>query len=112
MKDELILADTEFKDTCVCICGQRFNYDNIDTLVKDFEELQEHRKIEDELHIDFITRKCFFKTSSNQIIKVNVIGLDFRNGIIVVETEQKQNIFALKQEDYGKTWAKTREELE
>ena len=103
------------KETCVCICGQSFDYDNIDDLVKDFQDLQEYRKIEDELGINLIT---LFKALKDGIfIKGDESVIDIRDDRLYLSYIPEKwfiehydlGTFSFK--DYGKTWALTKEEL-
>ena len=91
---------------------------------QDLDQLEKHRKIEEEIGIDFITlfkalKNGFYHIDKNKHIyttkptKGNGGSMNFYTClecIIAEDTYGDQYIYSLK--DYGKVWALTKEELD
>ena len=89
-----------------------------ETIEKDLEELEEHRKIEEESGIDLtliqrLKREAWIIREDGVIFEVIGINSNADNALILYnEDNQEMYTSDLYLYDYGKTWALTKEELE
>ena len=87
-----------------------------DKLEKDLEVLEEYRKIEEEIGIDFITLSKILKQRfvyDNEQVKIELLGLHIKSGELYLYgfVENTTQAVYLRLKDYGKTWALDKEEF-
>ena len=87
-----------------------------DKLEKDLEVLEEYRKIEEEISIDFITLSKILKQRfvyDNNQVKIELLGLHIKSGELYLYgfVEDTTQAVYLRLKDYGKTWALDKEEF-
>ena len=88
-----------------------------ETIEKDLDQLEEYKKIGEELGIDLITlfkalKQMFVFHKEN--VKIELLGLHIKSNELYLFGFVKDTVHAvyLSLKDYGKTWALTKEELE
>ena len=87
-----------------------------DKLEKDLEVLEEYRKIEEEISIDFITLSKILKQRfvyDNNQVKIELLGLHIKSGELYLYgfVEDTTQAVYLRLKDYGKTWVLDKEEF-
>ena len=85
-------------------------------LEKDLEVLEEYKKIEDEIGIDFITLSKILKQRfvyDNDQVKIELLGLHIKSDELYLYgfVEDTTQAVYLRLKDYGKTWALDKEEF-
>ena len=85
-------------------------------LEKDLEVLEEYRKIEEEIDIDFITLSKILKQRfvyDNDQVKIELLGLHIKSDELYLYgfVEDTMQAVYLRLKDYGKTWALDKEEF-
>ena len=85
-------------------------------LEKDLEVLEEYRKIEEEIGIDFITLSKILKQRfvyDNDQVKIELLGLHIKSDELYLYgfVEDTMHAVYLRLKDYGKTWALDKEEF-
>ena len=96
----------------------RNNYcDMLENVIKkDLYQLEEYRKIEDELELDLITLfkvlKQRFVYDKDQV-KIELLGLHIKSDELYLYgfVENTMHAVYLRLKDYGKTWTMTKEEF-
>ena len=88
----------------------------VDTIEKDLEILEEYRKIEEEISIDFITLSKILKQKfvyDNDLVKIELLGLHIKSDELYLYgfVEDTMHAVYLRLKDYGKTWTITKEKL-
>lgn len=83
---------------------------------KDLEVLEEYKKIEDEIGIDFITLSKILKQRfvyDNDQVKIELLGLHIKSDELYLYgfVEDTTQAVYLRLKDYGKTWALDKEEF-
>ena len=96
----------------------RNNYcDMLENVIKkDLDLLEEYRKIEEEIGIDFITLSKILKQRfvyDNDQVKIELLGLHIKSDELCLYGFVKDTMHAvyLRLKDYGKTWALNKEEF-
>ena len=113
MTSEEALSDLSF----LAIGDENHTIKCKETIEKDLDQLEEYRKIEEELGIDLIT---LFKALIQMFVfhkenvKIELIGLHIKSNELYMFGFVEDTVHAvyLSLKDYGKTWALTKEELE
>ena len=82
----------------------------------DLEVLEEYKKIEDEIGIDFITLSKILKQRfvyDNDQVKIELLGLHIKSDELYLYgfVEDTTQAVYLRLKDYGKTWALDKEEF-
>ena len=85
-------------------------------LEKDLEVLEEYRKIEEEISINFITLSKILKQRfvyDNDQVKIELLGLHIKSDELYLYgfVEDTTQAVYLRLKDYGKTWALDKEEF-
>ena len=88
----------------------------VDTIEKDLEILEEYRKIEEEIGIDFITLSKILKQRfvyDNDLVKIELLGLHIKSDELYLYgfVEDTTHAVYLSLKEYGKTWVLTKEKL-
>ena len=83
---------------------------------KDLEVLEDYKKIEDEIGIDFITLSKILKQRfvyDNDQVKIELLGLHIKSDELYLYgfVEDTMQAVYLRLKDYGKTWALDKEEF-
>ena len=83
---------------------------------KDLDLLEEYRKIEKEIGIDFITLSKILKQRfvyDNDQVKIELLGLHIKSDELYLYgfVENTTHAVYLRLKDYGKTWTITKEKL-
>ena len=86
------------------------------TIEKDLDRLEEYRKIEEEIGIDFITLSKILKQRfvyDNDQVKIELLGLHIKSDELYLYgfVEDTMQAVYLRLKDYGKTWTITKEKL-
>ena len=86
------------------------------TIEKDLDRLEEYRKIEEEIGIDFITLSKILKQRfvyDNDQVKIELLGLHIKSDELYLYgfVEDTTHAVYLRLKDYGKTWALDKEEF-
>ena len=96
----------------------RNNYcDMLENVIKkDLDQLEEYRKIEEEIGIDFITLSKILKQRfvyDNDQVKIELLGLHIKSDELYLYgfVEDTMHAVYLRLKDYGKTWTMTKEEF-
>ena len=96
----------------------RNNYcDMLENVIKkDLDLLEEYRKIEEEIGIDFITLSKILKQRfvyDNDQVKIELLGLHIKSDELYLYgfVEDTMQAVYLRLKDYGKTWALNKEEF-
>ena len=96
----------------------RNNYcDMLENVIKkDLDQLEEYRKIEEEIGIDFITLSKILKQRfvyDNDQVKIELLGLHIKSDELYLYgfVEDTMHAVYLRLKDYGKTWALDKEEF-
>lgn len=96
----------------------RNNYcDMLENVIeKDLDRLEEYRKIEEEIGIDFITLSKILKQRfvyDNDQVKIELLGLHIKSDELYLYgfVEDTTQAVYLRLKDYGKTWALDKEEF-
>ena len=96
----------------------RNNYcDMLENVIKkDLDQLEEYRKIEEEISIDFITLSKILKQRfvyDKDQVKVELLGLHIKSDELYLYgfVEDTMHAVYLRLKDYGKTWALDKEKL-
>ena len=92
------------------------NKEQFDIISKDLDLLEEYRKIEKEIGIDFITLSKILKQRfvyDNNQVKIEVLGLHIKSDELYLYgfVEDTTHAVYLRLKDYGKTWTITKEKL-
>ena len=87
-----------------------------DIVEKDLDLLEEYRKIEKEIGIDFITLSKILKQRfvyDNDQVKIELLGLHIKSDELCLYgfVEDTTQAVYLKLKDYSKTWTITKEKL-
>ena len=111
MLDDLKNYESYFADG-----GYYDNKEQFDIISKDLDLLEEYRKIEKEIGIDFITLSKILKQRfvyDNDQVKIELLGLHIKSDELCLYGFVKDTTQAvyLKLKDYGKTWTMTKEEF-
>lgn len=83
---------------------------------KDLDQLEEYRKIEEEIGIDFIALSKILKQRfvyDNDQVKIELLGLHIKSDELYLYgfVEDTMHAVYLRLKDYGKTWTMTKEEF-
>lgn len=83
---------------------------------KDLDLLEEYRKIEEEIGIDFITLSKILKQRfvyDNGQVKIELLGLHIKSNELYLYgfVEETMHAVYLRLKDYDKTWTITKEKL-
>ena len=96
----------------------RNNYcDMLENVIKkDLYQLEEYRKIEEEISIDFITLSKILKQRfvyDKDQVKIALLGLHIKSDELYLYgfVEDTMQAVYLRLKDYGKTWTMTKEEF-
>ena len=96
----------------------RNNYcDMLENVIKkDLDQLEEYRKIEEEIGIDFIALSKILKQRfvyDNDLVKIELLGLHIKSDELYLYgfVEDTMHAVYLRLKDYGKTWIITKEKL-
>lgn len=96
----------------------RNNYcDMLENVIKkDLDLLEEYKKIEEEIGIDFITLSKILKQRfvyDNDQVKIELLGLHIKSDELYLYgfVEDTMQAVYLRLKDYGKTWALDKEEF-
>ena len=87
-----------------------------DKLEKDLEVLEEYRKIEEEIGVDFSTLSKILKQRfvyDNNQVKIELLGLHIKSDELYLYgfVEDTMQAVYLRLKDYGKTWVLDKEEF-
>lgn len=113
---EKMLVDLIFYESYFADCGYYDNQEQFDIVKKDLDLLEEYRKIEEEISIDFITLSKILKQRfvyDNDQVKIELLGLHIKSGELYLYgfVEDTTQAVYLRLKDYGKTWALDKEEF-
>ena len=96
----------------------RNNYcDMLENVIKkDLDQLEEYRKIEEEIGIDFIALSKILKQRfvyDKDQVKIELLGLHIKSDELYLYgfVEDTMHAVYLRLKDYGKTWTMTKEEF-
>ena len=96
----------------------RNNYcDMLENVIKkDLDRLEDYRKIEEEIGVDFITLSKILKQRfvyDNDQVKIELLGLHIKSDELYLYgfVEDTTQAVYLRLKDYGKTWALDKEEF-
>ena len=96
----------------------RNNYcDMLENVIKkDLDQLEEYRKIEEEIGIDFITLSKILKQRfvyDNDLVKIELLGLHIKSDELYLYgfVEDTMHAVYLRFKDYGISWALDKEEF-
>ena len=111
MLDDLKNYESYFADG-----GYYDNKEQFDIISKDLDRLEEYRKIEEEISVDFITLSKILKQRfvyDNGQVKIEVLGLHIKSDELYLYgfVEETMHAVYLRLKDYGKTWTITKEKL-
>ena len=111
MLDDLKNYESYFADG-----GYYDNKEQFDIISKDLDLLEEYRKIEKEIGIDFITLSKILKQRfvyDNDQVKIELLGLHIKSDELCLYgfVEDTTQAVYLRLKDYGKTWTITKEKL-
>ena len=111
MLDDLKNYESYFADG-----GYYDNKEQFDIISKDLDLLEEYRKIEKEIGIDFITLSKILKQRfvyDNDQVKIELLGLYIKSDELCLYgfVEDTTQAVYLRLKDYGKTWTMTKEEF-
>ena len=111
MLDDLKNYESYFADG-----GYYDNKEQFDIISKDLDLLEEYRKIEKEIGIDFITLSKILKQRfvyDNDQVKIEVLGLHIKSNELYLYgfVEDTMHAVYLRLKDYRKTWALDKEEF-
>ena len=95
---------------------QEVKKQKFEIIEKDLDRLEEYRKIEEEIGIDFITLSKILKQRfvyDNDQIKIELLGLHIKSGELYLYgfVEETMHAVYLRLKDYGKTWALDKEKF-
>ena len=96
--------------------NQDIKKQKFDIVEKDLDLLEEYRKLEEEIGVDFITLSKILKQrfvyDSGQV-KIEVLGLHIKSDELYLYgfIEDTTHAVYLRLKDYGKTWTMTKEKL-
>ena len=83
---------------------------------KDLDILEEYRKLEEEIGVDFITLSKILKQRfvyDNNQVKIELLGLHIKSDELYLYgfVEETMHAVYLRLKDYGKSWTITKEKL-
>ena len=92
------------------------NKEQFDIISKDLDRLEEYRKIEEEIGIDFITLSKILKQRfiyDNDQVKIELLGLHIKSDELYLYgfVEETMHAVYLRLKDYGNSWALDKEEF-
>ena len=113
---EKMLVDLIFYESYFADGGYYDNKDQFDIVKKDLDLLEEYRKIEEEIGVDFITLSKILKQRfvyDNDQVKIELLGLHIKSDELYLYgfVEETMHAVYLRLKDYGKTWTMTKEEF-
>lgn len=96
--------------------NQDIKKQKFDVVEKDLDRLEEYRKIEEEISVDFITLFKILKQRfvyDNDQVKIELLGLHIKSDELYLYgfVEDTMQAVYLRLKDYGKTWALDKEEF-
>ena len=95
---------------------QEVKKQKFEIIEKDLDRLEEYRKIEEEIGIDFITLSKILKQRfvyDSCQVKIELLGLHIKSDELYLYgfVEDTTHAVYLRLKDYGKTWTITKEKL-
>ena len=95
---------------------QEVKKQKFEIIEKDLDLLEEYRKIEEEIGVDFITLSKVLKQRfvyDNDQVKIELLGLHIKSNELYLYgfVEETMHAVYLRLKDYGKTWTITKEKL-
>lgn len=111
-----MLVDLIFYKSYFANCDSYDNEEQFNIVKKDLDLLEEYRKIEEEIGIDFITLSKILKQRfvyDNDQVKIELLGLHIKSDELYLYgfVEDTMHAVYLRLKDYGKTWALDKEEF-
>ena len=113
---EKMLVDLIFYESYFADGGYYDNKDHFDIVKKDLDLLEEYKKIEEEIGIDFITLSKILKQRfvyDNDRVKIELLGLHIKSDELCLYgfVEDTTQAVYLRLKDYGKTWVLDKEKF-
>lgn len=111
-----MLVDLIFYKSYFANCDSYDNEEQFNIVKKDLDLLEEYKKIEEEIGIDFITLSKILKQRfvyDNNQVKIELLGLHIKSDELYLYgfVEDTTQTVYLRLKDYGKTWALDKEEF-
>ena len=111
-----MLVDLIFYKSYFANCDSYDNEEQFNIVKKDLDLLEEYKKIEEEIGIDFITLSKILKQKfvyDNDQVKIELLGLHIKSDELYLYgfVEDTTQAVYLRLKDYGKTWALDKEEF-
>ena len=111
-----MLVDLIFYKSYFANCDSYDNEEQFNIVKKDLDLLEEYKKIEEEIGIDFITLSKILKQRfvyDNGRVKIKLLGLHIKSDELYLYgfVEDTMQAVYLRLKDYGKTWALDKEEF-
>lgn len=111
-----MLLDLIFYKSYFANCDSYDNEEQFNIVEKDLDLLEEYKKIEKEIGIDFITLSKILKQRfvyDNDQVKIELLGLHIKSDELYLYgfVEDTTQAVYLRLKDYGKTWVLDKEEF-